>query len=121
MRGEYIFRLWNRPRFLRKKFLTANYIKPRYLRSFYMVVKKRNYIKYVKLAIKGKMVRGFVSTYLGYLESRLMVIIYRLNIVNNIFMVKSLINLGVFYINLKKKTHINTRMYLGDYLHVNNL
>lgn len=116
MRGKYVFRLWNRPRFVKTKWLKPNYIRPRYLRSFYMVIKKQTFLKYVKIAMKGKLVRGFVSTYLGYLEARLFVIIYRLNIVNNIFMIKSLINLGVFFINLKKKTHINTRLQLGDFV-----
>ena len=81
-----------------------------------MVIKKKTFIKYVKMAMKGKLVRGFVSTYLGYLEARLFIIIYRLNIVNNIFMIKLLINLGVFYINFKKKEHINTKVQLGDLL-----
>jgi ribosomal protein S4 len=118
MRGKYIFRLWNRPRRLRKKKFKPNFIRPRHLRSFYMVLKKKTYLKYVKIAMKGKLVRGFASTYLGYLEGRLFIIIYRLNIVNNIFMIKSLINLGVFFKNLKKKTHINTRFQLGDFLHI---
>lgn len=121
MRRKYVFRLWNRPRFIRYKKLKPNYIRPRYLRNFYMVLKKKTFLKYIKIAMKGKLVRGFVSTYLGYLEARLFVIIYRLNIVNNIFMVKSLINLGVFCINFKKKKHINTRVQLGDFLHVTKL
>lgn len=116
MRGKYIFRLWNRPRFVKTKRLKPNYIRPRYLRSFYMVLKKKTFIKYIKIAMKGKLVRGFVSTYLGYLEARLFIIIYRLNIVNNIFMIKSLINLGIFFINMKKKKHINTRLQLGDFI-----
>lgn len=116
MRGKYIFRLWNRPRFVKTKRLKPNYIRPRYLRNFYMILKKKTFVKYIKIAMKGKLVRGFVSTYLGYLEARLFIIIYRLNIVNNIFMIKPLINLGVFFINLKKKTHINTRLQLGDFL-----
>ena len=76
---------------LKTKRLKPNYIRPRYLRSFYMILKKKTFVKYIKIAMKGKLVRGFVSTYLGYLEARLFVIIYRLNIVNNIFMIKSLI------------------------------
>ena len=62
MRGKYIFRLWNRPRLKRKKKISKNYIKPRFLRNFYMILKKRTYLKYVKIAMKGKLVRGFVST-----------------------------------------------------------
>lgn len=120
MRGKYVFRLWNRPRLLKRKKLKKEYIRPRYLRSFYMVLKKKTYVKYVKIAMRGKLVRGFVSTYLGYLEGRLFTVIYRLNIVNNIFMVKSLINLGVFYINFKKKKHINTKLNLGDFLHIDD-
>ena len=116
MRGKYVFRLWNRPRFLKIKRLKPNYIRPRYLRNFYMVLKKKTYIKYIRIAMKGKLVRGFISTYLGYLEARLFIIIYRLNIVNNIFMIKSLINQGIFFINFKKKKHINTRLQLGDLL-----
>lgn len=117
-RKRYVYRLWNRERFKFPKRLKKNYIKPRFLRNFYLVLKKRNFIKYIKLSQKGKLVRGFVSTYLGYLESRLFVIIYRLNIINNIFIIKNVINLGVFFINCKKKKHINTRMKLGDFLHV---
>lgn len=120
MRGKYVYRLWNRPRLLYKKKLKENYILPRYLRSFYMVLKKKTFLKYIKLSMKGKLVRGFVSTYLGYLESRLFIIIYRLNIITNIFMIKSLINEGVFYINFKKKKHINTCLQLGDILHISN-
>lgn len=116
MRGKYVFRLWNRPRFVKIKRLKPNYIRPRYLRSFYMVLKKKTYVKYIQIAMKGKLVRGFVSTYLGYLEARLFVILYRLNIVNNIFIIKMLINLGIFFINLKKINHINTRLQLGDLL-----
>jgi len=33
-------------------------------------------------------------------------------------MIKMLINMGVFYVNLKKKTHINTNLKLGDFLHI---
>jgi len=99
---RYVYRLWNRERFNFPKRLKKNYIKPRFLRNFYLVLKRRNFIKYIKLSFKGKLVRGFVSTYLGYLESRLFIIIYRLNIINNIFIIKNIINLGVFYINCKK-------------------
>lgn len=116
---RYVYRLWNRERFNFPKRLKPNYIKPRYLRKFYMVLKRRNYIRYINLAMKGKLVRGFVSTYLGYLEARLFVIVYRLNIINNIFIIKNIINMGIFFINKKKKTHINTRMKLGDFLQIN--
>ena len=61
-----------------------------------MVLKKKTFIKYIKIAMKGKLVRGFVSTYLGYLDARLFVIIYRLNIVNNIFMIN--IQRNVFFV-----------------------
>jgi ribosomal protein S4 len=98
--------------------LKENYIKPRFLRQFYMVLKQRTMLKYVKIALKGKLVRGFVSTYLGYLEARLLIVVYRLNIINNIFMIKSIINLGVFYINNEKKKHVNTRIKLGDFLQI---
>lgn len=118
MRGKYVYRLWNRPRFMKVKRLKPNYIRPRYLRSFYMILKKKTYVKYIQISMKGKLVRGFASTYLGYLEARLFIVIYRLNIITNIFMIKSIINLGVFYINLKKKTHINTKLNLGDILTV---
>jgi len=115
---RYVYRLWNRRRFKFPKKLKASYMKPRHLRNFYMVLKERNYIKFINLSFKGKLSRSFISTYLGYLEGRLMIIIYRLNIINNIFMVKHMINKGMFFINFKKKTHINTRMQLGDFLHI---
>ncbi len=96
-----------------------NYIIPRFLRQFYIVLKKRHFLRYIELSLKGKLGRGFISVYLGYLEARLFMIIYRLNLVNNIFMVKTIINFGVFYINGKRKKHINTRMQLGDFLQIN--
>lgn len=117
-RRRYIYSLWNRERFIFPKRLKANYIKPRLLRSFYMVLKKRNYVKYVKLALKGKVVRGFIKTFLNYLEGRLFVILYRLNLITNIFIIKGMVNLGMFCINFEQKKHINTRMQLGDMLHI---
>lgn len=115
---RYVYRLWNRTRFKFPKKLKENYIKPRHLRNFYMILKKRTYVKYVKLARKGQVVRGFTSAFLGYLEGRLFIIVYRLNLINNIFMIKNMINMGIFQINLKKKTHINSKMQLGDLLHI---
>jgi hypothetical protein len=70
--------------------------------------------------MKGKLIRGYVSTYLGYLEARIMVVVYRLNIINNIFIIKMMINMGVFYINFKEKKHINTRLELGDIINVHS-
>lgn len=84
-----------------------------------MILKKKAFVDYVRIARKGKMVRGFMSTYLGLLEGRLFIVVYRLNLINNIFMIKNMINLGVFHVNLKKKTHINTPIRLGDFIIVN--
>lgn len=83
-----------------------------------MLLKKRTYVKYVQLARKGQVVRGFTSAFIGYLEGRLFIIVYRLNLINNVFMIKNMINMGIFHINLKKKTHINSKMQLGDLLHI---
>jgi ribosomal protein S4 len=83
-----------------------------------MILKKKTYVSYVEKALKGKLGRGFLVNYLGYLEGRLMVIAYRLNLINNVFIIKNAINAGFFHINQKKKKHINTRMNLGDILQI---
>lgn len=118
-RQRYVYRVWNRKRFASPKKIKKNFVKPRFLLNFYMVLKKKVYVKYVKKALKGKFGRGFASIYVGYLEGRLIVIVYRLNIINNVFIIKNAINAGLFYINNKKKKHINTRMHLGDILQIN--
>jgi len=105
-RYRYVYRIWNRKRYEKFKYYKKNYIYPRYLRNFYIVIKKKNYIKYIRKAMKGKIIRGYVSTYLGYLEARIMVVVYRLNIINNIFIIKMMVNMGVININfIEKKTY----------------
>ena len=36
-------------------------------------------------------------------------------------MIKMLINLGVFFLNFERKKHINTKLNLGDLLHIDPL
>ena len=106
MRGKYVFRLWNRPRFLKIKRLKPNYIRPRYLRNFYMVLKKKTYIKYIRIAMKGKLVRGFISTYLGYLEARLFIIIYRFKFTKKDFILINNYNQDLYEDSMDAIVHV---------------
>jgi len=116
---RYVYRIWNRRRYEKLKYFKPNYIIPRYLRNFYLILKKHNFVNFIKKSLKGKLIRGFVSTYLNFLEGRLIVIVYRLNLINNIFIIKTLIKFGIFQVNFNEKKHINTRVKLGDFLTIN--
>jgi len=69
-----------------------------------------------KIALrKGRL---FEQNFLNFVEGRLYMLIYRLNFVNNLFMIKTLLDLGLFTINHQVKTHIHAMANVGDLISV---
>jgi ribosomal protein S4 len=62
--------------------------------------------------------RLFEQNFLNFVEGRLFMILYRISFVTNLFMIKSLLDIGLFTINTKVETHIHAMANVGDFISV---
>jgi ribosomal protein S4 len=90
----------------------VNYFAPRVLKHYYLVLRPADFRRQQNIALrKGRL---FEQNFLNFVEGRLFMLVYRLNFVNNMFMIKSLLDLGLFTINNKVKYHIHAMANVGD-------
>jgi ribosomal protein S4 len=115
-RREFIFNFKKRIWFKFRKRFKKEYIKHRFLFNFYLIVKKKNFLKYKKLASKLK---GFYTkNYFNFVEGRLFMLVYRANFINNLFKLKSIIDRGIFYVNGQRKFFSNYHVKVGELVQV---
>jgi hypothetical protein len=111
---------FKRMRFRFHKKWKPDYIRPRAVKNFYLVLTKKNYRKYKENAAWQN--GYFFSNYLIYLECRLFMLVHRTNFISNMFLIKSIINLKNFFIlNCKTfNSYPNYQFYVGDFIQVSN-
>jgi len=113
---EFTYTFRKRIRFKRKKEEKWDYLLPRIMKHFYMVLRPSDYKRQQKLSLrKGRL---FEQNFLNFVEGRLFMLLYRMNFVNNLFMIKSLLDIGLFTINHKIETHIHAMANVGDIISV---
>jgi ribosomal protein S4 len=115
-RREFVFNFKRRIWFRFKKRFKYKYIAHRFLYNFFLIVRRRNYIKYRVIARKKK--GYFFKNYIVFLEGRLFMLIYRSNFVNNIFKLKFIIDRGIFLVNGEKKYYSNYIVKVGELVQV---
>jgi len=111
---DFIFTLRKRINFRRQKRFKKEFLLPRLLYYFYLFISRRNFMKLANIAKKK---RGyFIENYLGYIEGRLFMMVYRSCLISNLFMIRYVIEYGVFNVNEKLRSHYNYITKPGDYL-----
>lgn len=111
---SFIFSLKKRINFRRKKKFKNNFIVPRILYAFFLFLTKKNFIGYIKKA--KRRFGNFIENYLELLEGRLFMIVYRSNFVTNMFIIRDIIEQGVFCINDEVKYCFNYNLRVGEYV-----
>lgn len=110
------FSLGRKIKFRWKKRFKKKYLRPKLLFNYFLIVKKRLFLKYAYIA---KRKHGyFLRNYLTLIEGRLFMMIYRSNFVSNIFKLKYIISHGVFLVNWTKRYHPNYNVRVGDIIQV---
>jgi len=115
-RREFIFNFKRRIWFRFKKRFRYKYIAHRYLYNFFLIMRRKNFIKY--RAIARKKAGYFINNYLGFIEGRLFMLLYRANFVNNIFKLKFIIDRGIFLVNGVRRYYSNYVIRVGSLIQV---
>ena len=118
-RREFVYSFRKKIKFKRKKEDKKRYLYPRFLKHFYLILNLDDLRKMQAIATKKK--ENFESTFLKLLECRLFMVVFRLNWITNIFMIKSMIDHGIFTLNGKVKKHSNVVFKIGDIIGVNDV
>jgi ribosomal protein S4 len=113
---EFVFSFRRRIWFRFKKRFKNKFITHRYLYHFYLIIKRKNYIKYKVLARKKH--GYFYRNYFTFIEGRLFMLIYRANFVNNIFKLKFIIDRGIFLVDGIRKYYSNYNVKVGELVQV---
>ena len=111
-RQRYLYKVWDVKRFVKPPRLKDNYLIPRLLRNYYLIMNRSFIINRAQQASRG--MGKFVSKLIIEFEGRLYNLVYRVNWISNIFMVKSIIDLGCFVVNNKFTTYPLYQVKLGD-------
>ena len=117
-RREFVYSFRKKIKFKRKKEDKKMYLYPRFLKHFYLILNLDDLRKMQVKSTKKK--EYFESTFLKLLECRLFMVVFRLNWITNIFMIKSMIDHGIFTINGKIKAHSNFVSKIGDIIGIND-
>lgn len=111
---DFVYSLRRRIHFRSKKEFKNKFILPRILINFYIVLSRRSFRRY---AIKAKKHSGlYIENFLGNIEGRLYMMVYRCNYISNLFMIQHHIMYGMFCVNFKIKEQYNFIMKPGDIL-----
>jgi len=111
---DFIFTLRKRINFRRQKKFKNEFLLPRLLYNFYLVLSRRNFMKYSNRAKKRK--GYYIENYLGFIEGRLFMMVYRSHLISNLFLIRYIIEYGIFYVNERLKSHYNSILKPGDIL-----
>jgi ribosomal protein S4 len=79
-------------------------------------MRRKNFLKYRVIARKKK--GYFFKNYIGFIEGRLFMLIYRANFVNNIFKLKFIIDRGIFLVDGVRKYYSNYFVNVGELVQV---
>jgi len=118
-RREFVYSFRKKIKFKRQKKDKVKYLYPRYLKHYYLILKLDDLRKMQQKAVKK--VESFEGNFLKLLEWRLFMLVFRLNWITNIFMIKSMVDQGIFTINGKIKIHSNFVSKVGDIVGVNDV
>jgi len=115
---DFIFTLRKRINFRRQKRFKNEFLLPRLLYNFYLVLSRRNFMKYSNRAKQRK--GYYIENYLGLIEGRLFMMVYRSHLISNLFMIRYTIDHGMFFVNNKVRSHYNSILRPGDFLWFGN-
>jgi ribosomal protein S4 len=91
---DFIFTLRKRINFRRQKRFKDDFLLPRLLYYFYIILSKRNFMK---ISIRARKRKGyFIENYLGLLEGRLFMMVYRAHLISNLFIIRYVIKYNMF-------------------------
>jgi len=111
---DFIFTLRKRINFRRQKRFKKEFLLPRLLYYFYLVLSKRTFMKFANIAKKRK--GYYIENYLGFIEGRLFMMVYRSGFISNLFMIRYVIERKIFYVDEKLIVHHNSIVKVGQYL-----
>lgn len=115
-RKQFLYSFKRRIRFEKKKKLKKEFLMPRYLKYYYLILKLSNFRRFYRKSIRK--FGAFDSHFLIFLECRLFMLAYRLNFVTNMFMIRQVIRFGIIHVNGKIKKHSNSTIQVGDIIGV---
>jgi len=115
-RREFVYSFKKKIKFRRKKRNKDDFLLPRYLKHYYLILKLSDFRKMQKKATKKG--DNFESTYITLLECRLFMLVFRMHWITNIFMIRSMISHGIFSLNGRIIPHSNVVIQVGDFLSV---
>lgn len=111
-RREFVFTYRRRRRFRRAKRFKDDFINRRYLRNFYLVLTYKNLRRYMDLA--NRKVGYYYGNYFTILEGRIFMMAYRSTFITNIFLIRYVIDKGLFTVNGVVRRHYNFVVNPGD-------
>jgi ribosomal protein S4 len=91
---DFIFTLRKRINFRRQKRFKDSFLLPRLLYNFYIIISRRNFMKIANRAKKRK--GYYIENYLGLLEGRLFMMVYRCHLISNLFLIRYVITHNMF-------------------------
>lgn len=115
-RKEFIFSFRKKIKFRKKKKEKKDYLLPRFLKHFYIVLKLDQFKKMHKMAVRKY--GTFEANFLLLLECRIFMLAYRLHFVTNLFMIKSFLDKGILAINGIARYHCNMTAKVGDFISI---
>lgn len=115
-RREFVFTYRRRKRFRRAKRFKEDFISRRYLRNFYLVLTYKNLRRYMDLA--NRKVGYYYGNYFTILEGRIFMMAYRSTFITNIFLIRYVIDKGLFTVNGIVRRHYNFVVNPGDIFQV---
>jgi len=113
---DFIFTYRRRRRFRRMKKFKENFIERRYLKNFYLVLTYKNFRRYMNLA--SRKLGYYYGNYFSLLEGRIYMMAYRSTFITNLFIIRYIIDKGLFTINGKVRRHYNFSLQPGDLFQV---
>jgi len=115
-RREFVYSFRKKIRFKRRKKDRNKYLLPRFLKHYYLILKLDDLRTMQTKAVTKP--GNFESNFLKLLECRLFMLVFRLHWITNIFMIKSMVDQGIFTINGKVKMNSNFVSKIGDILSI---
>lgn len=114
---DFIFTFRRKRRFRRLKKFKKNFVERRYLKHFYLVLTYKNFRRYMNLA--SRKLGYYYGNYFTLLEGRIYMMAYRSTFITNLFIIRYVINKGLFAVNGKIKKHYNFSLKPGDLFQIN--
>ena len=113
---NFIFNYRRKKKFRSKKKYKPNFIQRRYLKNFYLVLTFRHFRRYMNLAVRK--IGYYYSNYFCLLEGRIFMMAYRSTFITNIFIIRYVIDKGLFTVDGKVRRHYNYSLKPGDLFQV---